>query len=115
MDKHFGHREHLHLAWSAVHAHGSAEAGDHVVSFIKEVAAEHGGPQLYNETMTRFWVWAVATAIERCRHGDDFDALLEEHPQLTDKRLPWRHWSDELLRSARAKARWVDPDLAPLA
>ncbi len=114
MNERFGHREHLYLAWSAVRFHGPEEAGDHVVSFIKDVAAQHGAPQLYNETMTRFWVWAVATAIEIGERGDDFDALLEEHPQLTDKRLPWRHWSDELLRSARAKARWVDPDLEPL-
>src|SRR5438105_10301622 len=113
MNKHFGHREHLHLAWSAVHKLGPA-AGDHVAAFIKDVAAQHGGTQLYNETMTRFWVWAVATAIESSEHGDDFDAMLQEHPQLTDKRLPWRHWSDELLQSARAKSRWVDPDLRPL-
>jgi hypothetical protein len=114
MNNRFGHREHLHVAWTAVHAYGPEGAGDHVVSFIKDVAAAHGGTQLYNETMTRFWVWAVATAIETAEHGADFDALLEEHPQLTDKRLPWRHWSDELLRSADAKARWVDPDLRPL-
>jgi hypothetical protein len=114
MEQRFGHREHLHVAWTAVRRHGAAGAGDHVVAFIKDVAAQHGGTQLYNETMTRFWVWAVASAIAAAEHADDFDALLEEHPLLADKRLPWRHWSDELLRSQDARECWVDPDLVPL-
>jgi hypothetical protein len=110
---HFGHREHLHMAWSYVRRNGSAEAAEHVIAFVKHVAAHHGGSDKYNETMTRFWVYAMTAAVFG-RERLEFDELLAAVPHLTDKRLPFRHWSEELLTSARAKAQWVEPDLLPL-
>lgn len=109
----FGHREHLHLAWSYIRRDGMPRAASQVVAFIKHVAAHHGDESKYNETMTLFWVYAVALAM-RGSASRDFDRFLAENPHLSDKDLPRRHWTDQLLRSSAAKAAWVDPDLVPL-
>jgi hypothetical protein len=63
--------------------------------------------------MTRFWIQAVALAVA-AHGGDDFDDLLVAAPHLTEKGLPYRHWSRELLDSPAARERWIEPDLRPL-
>ena len=113
-DGSFGHRQHLHMTWSYIRRVGMPDAGDHVVRFIKHVAAHHGGGELYNETMTRFFVYAMAWAMTSAANSDDFEKLLADNPHLTDKHLAERHWSGELLRSPAAKAEWVEPDLKPI-
>jgi hypothetical protein len=110
---HFGHREHLHMCWSYVRRDGPAGGADRVVAFIKHLVAEHGGGEKYNETMTRFWVQVLAMA-DASHRSATFDDLLIAAPHLTDKELPHRHWSRELLDSPAAKARWVEPDLRAL-
>ena len=100
------------MTWCYLRRDGFPAATDEVIGFIRHVAARHGGEAKFNETMTRFWTHAVALAM--AVEGDDFDRLLERHPQLTDRSLPYRHWSRKLLGSPEAKARWVDPDLRPL-
>ncbi|MGH3405726.1 MAG: hypothetical protein ACRDRJ_25020 [Streptosporangiaceae bacterium] len=43
----------------------------------------------------------------------DFDSFAARHPRLLDKRLLRGHYSSSVLASARARASWVEPDLAP--
>jgi hypothetical protein len=109
----FGHREHLHMCWSYVRRDGPADGADGVVAFIKHLVAEHGGGEQYNETMTRFWVQAVAIAVATHK-SDTFDDLLAAAPHLSDKELPHRHWSRDLLDSAAARKHWIEPDLRAL-
>lgn len=109
----FGHREHLHLAWSFVQRDGAESAQEHVADFIRHVAERHGDTAKFNETITRFWVRAVGHACTRTR-GRDFEAVLAEHSHLLDSALPFRHWSREVLLSPDARVAWVEPDLRPL-
>lgn len=110
----FSHREHLHMAWSYVQRDGMPKGAEQAVAFIRHVAARHGGADKYHETVTRFWVYAMALAIAAAPRSDDFEQLLANNPHLTDKHLPAQYWTDELLRSREAKAVWVEPDIAPL-
>ncbi|MFN8016847.1 MAG: hypothetical protein U0P45_01855 [Acidimicrobiales bacterium] len=68
---------------------------------------EHGR---YHETVTRYYVAAVAAAMEA---GRTTDAELLEDPAL-DREAPLRHWSRDLLLSEEVRATWAPPDLAPL-
>jgi hypothetical protein len=109
----FGHREHLELAWSYVRAEPLAQACDSIAASIRAFAAREGASDLYHETLTRFWVLAVAIA-DAAYEPEHFAQLLERAPHLLDKALPERHWTAERLWSPDARRDWVPPDLVQL-
>jgi hypothetical protein len=109
----FGHREHLHMAWSYLRRDGLPVAVDNAAVFIRHVAESHGETAKYHDTLTRFWVHVVAVADDRYG-ATHFDDLLAAAPHLTDKQLPYRHWSRPVLESQAARTGWVEPDLVPL-
>lgn len=108
----FGHREHVHLTWLAVHRFGVAEATEVVGEGLQRVARSAGAAQKYHVTMTRAWVELVA---HHAAHSsaDDFDGFAEEHPALLDKALLTRFYRPQTLAGPRARSGWVEPDLAP--
>jgi hypothetical protein len=103
----FGHREHLRMAWLR---RGDE---DRAVALFRGVAAAHGQPERYHETLTRFWLALVRRADELVAPAS-FDDLLSGHPQLAEKELPLRHYSRESLFSDRARREFVEPDLVSL-
>jgi hypothetical protein len=42
-----------------------------------------------------------------------FDAFVDRHPALLDKRLLTRFYRPATLASPQARAGWVEPDIAP--
>lgn len=66
-----------------------------------------GGHGAYHETVTRYFVEAVANATTQS------DAALLTDPTCR-RDAPRRHWSSDLLASPEARRGWVEPDLAPL-
>jgi len=67
----------------------------------------------YFETLTRVWLVVVAHARQRSAAADSRE-LLERCPELYDRGLPARYYSNELLASERARAIFLEPDLEPL-
>jgi hypothetical protein len=67
----------------------------------------------YFETLTRVWLVLVGAARQRCGAATSRE-LLERCPELLDRALPLRHYSKERLTTVRARAIFVEPDLAPL-
>lgn len=67
----------------------------------------------YFETLTRVWLILVADALRRT-NARCSEALLEAAPELLSRELPLRYYSKARLASTRARALFVDPDLAPL-
>ncbi len=109
----FGHREHLELAWTYLKRYEGDELHRAVASAIRHVAAKHGAPGKYHETITRFWVHVVA--LHRAASGAaSFDQFMAENPALLDSRLLGRHYSRELIGSSGARNRWAPPDLCEL-
>jgi hypothetical protein len=109
----FGHREHLLLAWRYL-ALADREAAERLMCLaIKHVAAAHGTPEKYHETLTIAWIRLVAAHMDASRH-QGFDDFIVEYPSLLDSGLPSRHFSSELLQSGEARIRWVEPDLGAL-
>jgi hypothetical protein len=108
----FGHREHVHLAFIAVRRYGPGPAAAVVSGWIRQLAACHGAPQKYHETVTRAWVEIVAHHVVEAPPGTDFAAFADRYPLLLDKRLLNRHYSSRALASPAAKKGWLEPDLA---
>ena len=67
----------------------------------------------YFETLTRAWLLLVANARQGSGARDSRE-LLARCPELLDRSLPLRFYSKELLATPRARAIFVEPDLAPL-
>ena len=109
----FGHREHLELAWSYLGVHDADGAQEAMTSAIRHVAASHGAPDHYHDTITKSWLQLVA--IHRSgSSADSFDEFIADNGGLLDRHLLSRHYSDGLIFSDAARAGWVDPDLHPL-
>ena len=112
----FGHREHVQLAYLAVRRYGTAEAAERIGRWLRHLTAYAGAPQKYNATVTWAWTEIVGHHLA-CDQADpgatDFGSFAARHPRLLDKRLLMGHYSSSVLASARARATWVEPDLAP--
>jgi len=109
---HFGHAEHLRLAWLHHGRLGSDEGAEATAAMLKRIDAAHGGGK-YHETITRFWLGLVGHARRRFA-GTGFEDVLAEHPQLLDGVTLSRHYSPRLLATDEARRRCVEPDLEPV-
>ncbi len=109
----FGHREHLSLAWQFLRATDARTAELWMGASIRCVAAAHGTPEKYHETLTVAWTRLVAAHLGS-DDSSDFDEFISRNPGLLDRHLPERHFSPEALFGDRARHEWVEPDLAPL-
>jgi hypothetical protein len=110
----FGHRQHIELAFIAGRRHGAAATSDLMREWIKQIAAAHGAPHKYHETVTVAWARLVAHHVAADPAVTDFDEFTGRYPALLDKTLLGRHHTAGVLGSAAARAAWVAPDLVPL-
>ncbi|HEU0026236.1 MAG TPA: hypothetical protein VFQ25_03900 [Ktedonobacterales bacterium] len=110
----FHHRDHLRLAWYLIRERGLDEATRSIAAGIQRFAAQHGHPEKYHETLTRFWVRVTGHHVKARPDIADFDAFLAAFPPLLDTSLPYQHWRRETMMSQAARARWVEPDLCGL-
>src|SRR5262245_45280532 len=108
--KDFHHGDHLRLAWACLRNANESDALARVRAAIRRFAEKHGVPQLYHETITRFWVSQVAAAMRAAEAAEDFGALAAHSPDLLDKGLVRRRYRPETLAGERAKTTWVEPD-----
>jgi len=109
----FGHREHLELAWTYLTWYEAEAAKRVMAAAIRHVAALHGAPDRYHDTLTVAWVHLVA--VHRGRSDAlSFGEFIAENPGLLDRHLLDRHYSSELMASRVARAGWTEPNLLPL-
>lgn len=109
----FGHRQHIQLAFIAGRRHGADAVADLMRAWITEIAAAHGAPHKYHETITIAWARLVAHHLAADPEVTDFDEFTGRYPALLDKTLLDRHYTASLLGSDAARAAWVAPDLTP--
>jgi hypothetical protein len=109
---HFGHPDHLRLAWLQHDRLGREAGGEATAATLRRLDALHGGGK-YHETITRFWLELIWHAGRRF-DGRSFETVLAEHPQLLDGSTLSRHYSPQLLASADARRSVVAPDLEPV-
>jgi hypothetical protein len=89
------------------------DAADAMAAAIRQVAAAHGEPAKYHETITRAWAHCVAVHQQRWP-GGTFAQFADRNPRLLDSSLLDHFYSPARLRSAAARTSWVEPDRRPL-
>jgi hypothetical protein len=107
----FRHRQHIHLAFIAVHRHGTERAVGKLSAWIRHLTAH--APQKYHATVTRAWTEIVGHHVAADPSTTDFDVFVRQNPALLDKRLLTRHYTAAALASPQARTGWVEPDVAP--
>ncbi len=112
------HREHLIVALYYVSHHDLEFATDKMRSGILNLLENGFKVDLtkempYHETMTVFWMRAVAK-FSASKNGDSMVSKVAEMTTLFDKEYPLRFYSRELLFSEEARARFVKGDLTEL-
>jgi hypothetical protein len=109
----FDHRDHLRVAFAYARRGGVDHAVERARHGLRHLAAAHGEPERYHETLTTAWARVVAG--HALAHGDaDFDDFLTAYPQLLRRDLLLAHYTRERLFSRTARARFVAPDLLAL-
>ncbi len=112
------HEAHLRVAWMHLGRHALDEA--HLlmrVGIIRLNAAQglvETPARGYHETLTRVWLLLVAAAMRDTPALEDSIAFLQIHTARLHKDAPLRHYSRVRLLSVEARARFVEPDQAPL-
>jgi hypothetical protein len=97
----FPHECHVRVAWLLSRCDEPAVAFERLADGIRAIARGAGRPQRFHLTVTRAWFELIAAV-------DD----LEAHPELLDRGLLGRYYSDGALNAGRE--RWVEPDRNPL-
>ena len=110
----FRHRGHLRLAWLVLRSHSLEEALQLLSVGIRQFASFKGANDMYNETLTQFWIRIVNHAIQEHPSAQEFEQFMNALPILLDKQLPYSHWRRETLGSNLARSGWLEPDLLPL-
>lgn len=116
--EHWHHRDHIKLAYLYLLRHPIERAGQTLGFFIRAHNAAHKIPEAldrgYHETVTQAWLRLVYLILSEYGPATDADAFVEAHPELLEKKSLRLFYSRDRIMSAEAKARFVEPDLAPL-
>jgi len=105
----FHHRDHLAVAVTYLYAADLQTALDRMRATLLRFSSHHGVPNLYHETLTRFWMQEVEMRLDRSVCLRESVAAIQS--TLSDKQLPFVHYRKETLHSAEAKRTFLEPDL----
>ncbi|HEU5414949.1 MAG TPA: hypothetical protein VFW31_14370 [Candidatus Angelobacter sp.] len=105
----FHHRDHLAVAVAYLYAADFETAFARMRSTLIRFSTHHNVPQLYHETLTRFWISEVSKRLDRslCLR-ESVDAIQQA---LTDKNLPFEYYRKETLDSKEARRTFVEPNM----
>jgi hypothetical protein len=110
----FHHREHIRVAWLYLKSSDASRAAERMSEGIRRFANHQGATQKYHHTLTLAWMRLVAAALVETPEGYKFDQFLAAHPDLADKNVLAKYYSNELMQTNAARESWVEPDLQPL-
>jgi len=117
----FGHEAHLRAAYLLLErTNGDVEAAlplmrDALKDLLDFARRQGHEPKVgYHETITILWLRLVAHHMA-AREFESSTDFVRAAPALADKKaVMLRHYTRERLMSPEARARWIEPDLAPL-
>ena len=113
------HRAHLAVGAWHVDRYGPDEALTRLRDGIRALNDSHGtinsASSGYHETVTRAYVRLIA-GFFATRPGRSLPERVSEliGGTLGEREALLRHYSREVLKSSRARAEWIEPDLEPL-
>lgn len=107
------HAGHLTVALCYLWRHDFAEALDRmrrgIFDLLRAFEVDLAKEMPYHETLTVFWMRAVED-FKNSAHKDSLVEVCNELIEKFDKDYPLRFYSRELLFSAEARAKFVEPD-----
>lgn len=112
------HEQHIKEAYLYLRCFPFEAAMTRIRDRIKAHNAANKVPDLptsgYHETMTRAWMRLVYVTL--CEYGpaEGASSFYEQNPQLWQTKVLRLFYTRDLFMSQRAKAEFVEPDLAPL-
>lgn len=105
------HEAHLAVCWRSLALDAPHVALDKLRAAIRAYNEVTGVPNTaksgYHETLTRYYVEAVAELA-----SESFEAVVAD--ASTDRSAPLKYWSRDRLFSPAARRGWMTPDLCPL-
>ena len=105
----FGHREHVEMAFHMLSEYDFVEATARYASTIRALAEKHGAPEKYNATITFAFVSIIAERMSSESSSEDVGVFFDRNPDLLDKKLLGRWYSDDRLNSALARSQFILP------
>lgn len=106
----FHHRDHLAVATAYLYAADFDSALSRMRATLLRFATHHSVPNLYHETLTRFWMSEIEKRLDRTLCLRESVASIQA--ALADKDLPFTYYRKETVNSPEAKKAFVEPDLA---
>ena len=114
----WNHRAHVKVAYLYLTSHPFEIALEKMRAGVKAYNAANNVPEGpdrgYHETVTQAWIRVVHAAIGESDPFANADAFCDAHPHLLEKKLLLQFYSRSHILSPKAKAGFVEPDLAPL-
>jgi hypothetical protein len=116
-EKDWTHRGHLRVAWLFSRRYRLDEAHVLMRVGIIRLNATHGlvetATRGYHETITRVWLAVVGALMEEVP-SESSAAFVDACGERLGREALLRHYSRERLGGLEARARFIEPDLAPL-
>lgn len=107
----FSHERHLQVAFACLQASDSVEAATaRMRAALRQFVSAAGLESKYHETLTVFWMNAVAGARAATPEAGTWEALRAAHPELLDTQAPLASYTAERLFSDEARTGWCAPD-----
>lgn len=111
----FNPKAHLKLAYVLLAMHGVKGAAPRFRSALQAFLQRNGiDPTKYHETVTQAWLLAVLHFMERADTAANAEEFVKATPVLRDPKILFTHYSQEMIRSGRARREFVEPDLDPI-
>jgi hypothetical protein len=105
----FHHRDHLAVAVAYLYSSDMEMAFARMRATLIRFSTHHDVPQLYHETLTRFWMEQVEKRLDRSLCLRESVGAIQQ--ALADKNLPFACYRKETLNSPEAKQRFIEPEL----
>ena len=111
----FDHAAHLRAAYVYLASNDVDHAVARMRDTLQAFLLHHGIPvSKYHETITKAWILAVRHFMDLTPGCASAAAFIAANPRLLDSKIMMTHYSAEVLFSPDARARFVEPDLAPI-
>ena len=105
----FDHEAHVHVARELISRYGQEEAGVRYRRALLALTRRLGVPEKYHETITRFYILAIAERLRRAPAAD-WQTFKKANADILDGTLLRASYSPERLASVEARRHFLLPD-----
>ena len=105
----FRHQDHIQVAYEMLEKYDFVDACARYASTIRAMAESVGVPEKYNATITFAFMSLIAERKTETVSGN-LDTFLVANPDLLDKNILKRWYTDERLTSTAARGQFLLPD-----